>query len=297
MVLSPAMINISALPTQPFVLLNNTLADIPLLLVHVKPNSSAVNRTFTICVPHIHTYSNFKELIEWIELTMLLGVEYFTFYKVSMSKRMEQTLSYYSKRGLVEVLPWQMPKDLSKDMHYHGQLADINDCLYRNRNSTKYLAFNDLDEYIIPRGKDTTTWADMMPNLKPRDSFSFRGTFFWREWAAKPTTSEDDYTDNLLTMSVLKHANRTFNNGVRSKLMICPEKVEMMKIHDVGEMVSGENEISNGVDINIGLLHHYRSRGGYEQIVEGPVEDNTMLKYRNALIERVKTFWKNFKNE
>ena len=79
--------------------------------------------------------------------------------------------------------------------------------------------------------------------------------------------------------------------------MICPEKVEMMKIHDVGEMVSGENEISNGVDINIGLLHHYRSRGGYEQIVEGPVEDNTMLKYRNALIERVKTFWKNFKNE
>ena len=167
MVLSPSMINISALPTQPFVLLNNTLADIPLPLVYVKPNSSAVNRTFSICVPPIHTYSNFKELIEWIELTMLLGVEHFTFYKVSMSKRMEQVLSYYSKRGLVEVLPWQMPKDLSKDMHYHGQLAAINDCLYRNRNSTKYLAFNDLDEYIIPRGKDTTTWADMMPNLKP----------------------------------------------------------------------------------------------------------------------------------
>ena len=193
-------------------------------------------------------------------------------------------------------MPWQMPKDLSKDMHYHGQLAAINDCLYRNRNSTKYLAFNDLDKYIIPRGKYTTTWADMMPNLKPRDSFSFRSTFFWREWAAKPTTSEDEYTDNLLTMSVLKHANRTFNNGVRSKLMICPEKVEMMKIHDVGEMVSGENEISNGVDINIGLLHHYRSRGGYEQLVEGPVEDNTVLKYRNALTERVKTFWKNSEN-
>ena len=202
-----------------------------------------------------------------------------------MSKKMEQVLSYYSKRGLAEVLLWQLPKELVNDIHYHGELAAINDCMYRNRNLTKYLAFIDLDEYIIPRDGNAMAWVDMMPNLKLGNSFSFRNTFFWRELAATPNASVDEYTDNLLTMSVLKHANYTFPNGNRSKVMIRPEKIEIMGIHDVGRMVSGGKETANGVDINIGLLHHYKSGvdlGGSH------VEDNTMLKYRKVLIKRIK---------
>ena len=237
--------------------------------------------------------SNFKELIEWIELTMLLGVEHFTFYNESMSKITEQVLSYYSIRGLAEVLPWQLPTELKKKSHYHDQLAAINDCLYRNRNLTEYLAFNDFDEYIIPRDQDTTTWADMMSKLKYGNSYSFRNTYFWRKWASKGNTSKDNHSDNLLTMSVLKHANYTFPNRKRSKVIIRPEKVEIMHIHFVARNVSGVEETSNGVDINIGLLHHYRNG----QSDHSPVEDKTMLKYRTALIERVKTFWSKFEND
>ena len=293
LVISPLMINISASPIQPVVSLNNTLADLPLLQVNVQPNSSVMNRTFSVCIPPMFKISNFKALVEWIELTVLLGAEYFTFYNESMSKATENVLSYYSKRGLAEVLPWQMPKELLINSHYHNQLAAVNDCLYRNRNLTEYLAFNDLDEYIIPRGQDITTWADMMSKLKYGNSFSFRNTFFQRKWAAKPNTSVDDHADNLLTMSVLKHTNYTFPNRIRSKLIIRPEKVEIMHVHYVHQMARGAEETSNGVDINIGLLHHYRNHySGHS-----PIEDKTMLKYRTALIERVKTFWNNFEND
>ena len=240
--------------------------------------------------------SNFKVLIEWIKLTMLLGVEHFTFYNESMSKRTGQVLSYYSKRGLAEVMPWQSPTELQKNSHchYHDQLAAINDCLYRNRNLTEYLAFNDLDEYIIPRDQDTLTWADMMSKLKYGNSYSFRNTFFWRKWSEKGITSKNNNSDNLLTMSVLKHANYTFPNRKRSKVIIRPEMVEIMHIHFVAQDVSGAEETANGVNINIGLLHHYRNDQSDDY---SPVEDKTMLKYRTAFIKRVKTFWNNFEND
>ena len=292
LVVSLLMLNLSASPVQPLISMNNTPADLPLLPVIVPLNISVEKRKFSICVPPFHDYLNFKELIEWIELTMLLGAEHFTFYNLSMCKRTDQVLSYYSKRGLVEVLPWKMPKELLKNIHYYGQLAAINDCLYRNRNLTKYLAFNDLDEYIIPREQNITKWADMLARLKNGNSFSFRSTFFWKKWAAKPNTSIGEHTDNLLTMSAMKHANYSFANGKRSKLIIRPENVEIMNIHHVGKMVNGTEKTTNGVDVNIGLLHHYRN--GF--VGDTPIEDNTMLKYRTALIERVKTFWNNFDN-
>ena len=58
--------------------------------------------------------------------------------------------------------------------------------------------------------------------------------------------------------------------------------------------MSGAEETANGVNINIGLLHHYRNDQSDDY---SPVEDKTMLKYRTAFIKRVKTFWNNFEND
>ena len=80
---------------------------------------------------------------------------------------------------------------------------------------------------------------------------SFGGNVLKREIPLKTTI--------LLTMSVLKHANYTFPNRKRSKVIMRPEKVEIMHIHFVAQNVSGAEETANGVDINIGLLHHYRN--------------------------------------
>ena len=50
-------------------------------------------------------------------------------------------------------------------MHYYGQLAAANDCLYRYMYTSQYIAFIDLDELIVPRG-NLTTWGQLFDQLE-----------------------------------------------------------------------------------------------------------------------------------
>jgi hypothetical protein len=59
------------------------------------------------------------------------------------------------------------------EIHYFAQLAALNDCLYRNMYVSKYVVFQDLDEFIIPRKQ--LTWTDMLQNLpKGHAAYMFR---------------------------------------------------------------------------------------------------------------------------
>ena len=52
--------------------------------------------------------------------------------------------------GLVKLLPWNLDMISQKEIRTEGLFAALNDCLYRNMKSVKYLIMMDLDELIIP---------------------------------------------------------------------------------------------------------------------------------------------------
>ena len=78
---------------------------------------------------------------EWIEWHLKQGVEKFYIYDNESSDDTKSILMPYVKSGIVDYTYWEG----------HGrQLAAYDDCLENNRFSSRWIAFIDLDEFIVP---------------------------------------------------------------------------------------------------------------------------------------------------
>ena len=90
-------------------------------------------------------------LIEFLELSQLLGTSYFTFYDFQISENVSNLLKYYEGKRLAQVLSWKLPSYIGEsDVHYYGKIFATQDCLFRSMNHVDVVAFNDLDEHIVP---------------------------------------------------------------------------------------------------------------------------------------------------
>jgi len=84
--------------------------------------------------------------VEWIEWHKNLGVEKFYIYDNESSDNTHEILAPYIESGLVEYTFWAGKKQ---------QLATYDDCLGKHRLDARWIAFIDLDEFIVPK-KDKT---------------------------------------------------------------------------------------------------------------------------------------------
>ena len=118
---------------------------------------------FTICLgPLFNNFSKESVLLEFIEMHRILGVEKIAIYVFEISIQISNILKIYEQLNIVDVYPWKP----NVDVFYQGQLGMLNDCLYRYMYSTKYIAFLDTDEMIIP--KDVNTWTEMFYYLEKK---------------------------------------------------------------------------------------------------------------------------------
>lgn len=91
------------------------------------------------------------QLIEFLELNKLLGISHFTFYNASTGPSASCLLQEYINEGVVSVLSWDLPIQSKTEIRTEGMFAALNDCLYRNMYRYSYIAFIDIDEFIVPR--------------------------------------------------------------------------------------------------------------------------------------------------
>ena len=118
---------------------------------------------FTVCLGPLFDYQDENALIEFIEMHRILGVDKFAIYNQSIIANMLPVLQLYSQLKLIDMLPWTLPIDVV-DIHYHAQVMMMNDCLYRYMVRSKYIAFIDTDEMIIPR--EDYTWTELVLRLE-----------------------------------------------------------------------------------------------------------------------------------
>ena len=239
---------------------------------------------FTVCLGPLFGINNNNRLIEFLEMHKILGVGKVAIYDYSIRTNVLKDLNVYVETGFVDLLPWKLPFDY-KYIRYYGQLGMLNECLYRYMFKTKYIAFIDMDEQIVP--KREYTWTEMVNNLErnltqPVRSitcgFSFQNYFFSTKW---PNDEQSPSRNSLFYIkSLLKTKREPVAHGSRSKTMIKPQMVDIMNIHCVARGYN-KSRLYN-VDPSIASLHHYRYRLGSEWVI-----DRTMFKYSKDLMERL----------
>lgn len=152
------LVSMSRHRTQP----NASVVTIPVFRVR---NTDATDRKedFGICVPPLFGHIPSTTLVEFVEFSRILGANHFVFYHHQVSREITKALSYYANRGTVTTIRWDLPVD-DKTVWYHGQLLAINDCLYRSMHAFRHVAFNDIDEFVVPHVH--LTWKEMVSSFR-----------------------------------------------------------------------------------------------------------------------------------
>lgn len=287
-------------PTHVSVVTSNCSTPINMLMVMSKPATSSANyqRNFTVCLSPLNfNYSNIHNLIEWIELNRILGAERFSVYNYTSHVNVERVLEFYSKRGLVEVIQWPIGvlldgnSNITDEIHNFGQVAALQDCLFRNKAFSRFLVNVDLDEFIIPREKNITSWKQMLDKIN-QDAcvYVFRNTFFRKDWNNSNITISD--RDNvqkfrLVTLQKLEREKKIYVHRSRSKYIVRTADVSSVMIHEVPCYPK------NLVPMETGLVHHYRdwSSSNDAPQEEREFDDTLSVKYGVQLIKRVKETW------
>ena len=249
---------------------------------------------FGICIPPLFGSFPMTKLIQFFELSQILGASHFHFYLQNVSSSVHFILNYYAKLNLVSMTQWELPSIVTGDsIWYHGQLLAIQDCLYKNMASFKYLLFLDLDELIIPR--NAYNWADMIGLIKNKTEdavgFSFKSAFF-DPWQMPESSQQLSY------LQLLERSKAVSN--VRTKVMIEPDKVFEMGIHHLSKPIT-ENLTVIEVSPDVAIIHHYRSCNiKYEPTMQckRKIRDAIILKYSKQLQDcynhRVKEIYQQF---
>ncbi|CAG5132419.1 unnamed protein product [Candidula unifasciata] len=253
---------------------------------------------FTVCVTPLNfRYSRAYELVEWIELSRLLGADKFVFYNHSTGPNVDKVLQMYRSHGIVDIQPWDLPVQTDTwpptkrpEIHYFAQIASLNDCLHRYQNRSRYLVYQDLDEYIIPKSVDT--WAELIQDREKISgdisAFLFRCIFFRKEW---PSPAKNFHKlakiFNSVVLTYTRRESKWQLPGVRSKFIVNPRKTTSIGVHQVWEASSRVDYVPE----EVARLHHYRNWDNPAD-TQPQVEDLLVAeKYGARLVERLQKAW------
>ena len=269
------------------------------------PGAAGVN--FTVCVTPLNfRFNNYQQLVETVEVNRLFGAGHFVFYNYSTGPFVRTFLDAYSRDGLVTVVPWPLPLtvdawppvDVAPDIHYFGQLAALNDCLYRCLGRSKLLVFTDLDEILVPRAHND--WISMLDAVssgyRPGPSGPFpgaylvRSSFFRTDWPSDEEVPRTAVDRHLVTLTKTQRETKIYRWSDRSKLVVWTKAVQVVGVHDVLKLMTGVEKVL--VDHPTALVHHYRL--WFDEKRNPPLVDRSMHRFTDQVVRRVKARYSAF---
>ncbi|KAA0714780.1 hypothetical protein E1301_Tti006380 [Triplophysa tibetana] len=226
---------------------------------------------FTVCISVMFDYNKVLDLIEAMEMFKLLGVQKVAIYKTSCDSATQKVLDYYVKSGFLEVIPWTVEKHIKVSMgwqkgispgelHYHGQIPALNDCVFRYMYQSRYVALQDIDELILPL--HVRTWTELLLELEKQHGddvgFEFENNVF-PFTAETENKYEQDAWKNVPGTNILKYVNRIPNDPDRFnniKVIVNPRLVLKATVHGLLETVNGRNTVR--VRNEIARMYHLK---------------------------------------
>ena len=239
---------------------------------------------YGICTPPVHGDISLERLIEFLELSQILGASHFTFYDFEMTEKMRNVLNYYQNKGLVNVLEWNFPSYIGKnDVHYFGQVLSIMDCLYRSMKHLHFVAFNDLDEFIVPLRHDNISTLLRDIHKDQHCGHCFESVTFD---PSKNTADQDSQKASpLLTQRVIFRTSQV--TPFWTKCIVDPRRIFEQGIHHISKP-NEEYYHADKVDWNIARVFHYRkcrdSHAAMQPRCSEFEVDKTMQKFGHQLM-------------
>ncbi|XP_035824334.1 glycosyltransferase family 92 protein F13G3.3 [Aplysia californica] len=134
--------------------------------------ASKRERTFTVCYSVIYgNYDCYSMLLQSITYNRMMGAEHFFLYNQTMGPRADAVVRHFQDLGIMTVL--SMPEFPANEAWYHSQIMAINDCIYRNRNISEFVAVVDPDEFIMP--VQHHSWGEVLKAVTDREIKEKRG--------------------------------------------------------------------------------------------------------------------------
>ncbi|XP_069465580.1 uncharacterized protein [Ambystoma mexicanum] len=255
---------------------------------------------FVVCISTMFgDYNNVLQFVQAMEMYKILGAQKVVLYKTHCSKLLERVLDYYEKVGFLDVVPWPITLYLNVssgwhfpehpgELHYYGQTATLNDCIYRNMYRSKYIALNDIDEIILPVNHNN--WHDLMEYLGKESwifsSFIFQNHVFpsTRKYMSRSVTLHDwNYVPGVDMLQYVHREPNVPDVLNPTKMIVNPRSVIKTSVHTPLE-VSGEQYWVPSEDAK---LCHYREPKQPNLPEESLIEDFILLKYESMLIKNV----------
>ena len=233
--------------------------------------------------------------MEWVEVNRIFGADHVVAYDYNSSAIIDPYVNYYKAAGILEVIPWSLPNigDVNSfSLIWNlGQITLINDCIYRNMYTSKYIASLDLDEFIVPYGR-SGSWLEMMNNAgcgnKP--IAIVRNTFFGisTKWPEDPIYEHDKLVHDVLrlvTLTKTKQDKYVNSFPKRSKFIARSDVVDTAGIHNIKQVWAVKNRdlFVCEVELPYGRLHHYRDPRWKD--IE-PIKNAFMHKFAEEIINR-----------
>jgi hypothetical protein len=191
-------------------------------------------------------------------MNRLLGITHFYLYQHSITPNVSCVMKEYAEEGLVTVIDWTSgPYKSVDEIRSENMLAALNDCFYRGMYKHKYLAYFDLDEYLIPKKHDDL--IDLMKDFEKKEanlaSLTFLNVFFYLQWPDDPEAKNSQ----LITIAKTRRkiSINAFLNEFKSKYICKPEELVEGGGHYLWETRTSQmKQITLNPDT--GLTHHYR---------------------------------------
>lgn len=250
-----------------------------ILCVNNASEPTTYQRLFTVCLSPLYNDVNPLALVEWVEINRILGAEKFLVYNHSATSSVDRVLNYYVKLNLMEIVQWQFPFPAT-EIYTHGQIAALNDCLFRSKSVSAFTVNTDMDELIIPHARNMTTWSQVIAEVSSSaDVYVFRSVFFINQ---NQTAAPDIYTgpDSLITFKRTVRNTDIFPVYLVSKHITRTANVDWVQVHKV----PCDNNVT--VSVQLAIVHHYRSR--VRQVMETYNDTTIIDKYKRIIILRIK---------
>ncbi len=266
-----------------------------------RPPDANSQRQYTVCLEGtMFNYSDYKHVVQWIELNRIFGAEHFIFYIDSASDLVMKYLSYYKHKGLATLYNWVLPAATIPSVCNMGvrclaQLSLNGDCWARTWNRSEYAVQCQLDEFIVPRSSGN--WSGMIQKARcaEKQIITARQTTFHTD-AKDDALFQGNDTVNEHQLNVLLKTERQDNFTLypkRSKSIIDPTIAEKVDVHSPRVYHAPRDNICV-LDPEDGALHQYRGLDGPSK--DPRVTDRHMHRFSDDLIKRVVSIHKDVHN-
>ena len=269
-----------------------------------------IDESIVSCVAPLQTGVTVIRLIEFIELTLLLGSRHLVFYTFQSSEDINNVLDMYRKQGLVTVMPWVLPD--ADNVWAHARDVALNDCLYRVMPHFDWALFHDTDEFFVPRATpDLPSFLNYLRktgglNRNKHSDIVFSSAYFPPPTKAQylDITKAPGFTRDVSKFATLKTVHRSYINQKHT--------LRMLNVSRALRVGAGERKkTAYVISTPLGAVSHYSYCPAGTVTVHKPVKqtddddsppqsqatgslcehtkvDWVMWRYKRILIENVK---------